>query len=174
LDLAGDEAGFPSTPFEGLLSKAKDAGLGITVHAGEWSGAENVRVAIENLQAERIGHGIHVLDDPEVTHEAAQRGVVFEVSLTSNWKTGAVPELGAHPIKEMIQAGLSVVLATDDPGIFDTTLSGESLLARERFNFSLDSIKAFNMTALQAMFLPPRKKKALEKELVQAYWGGEA
>lgn len=173
MDLAGDEAGFPSAPFEGLILKAKGAGIGITVHAGEWSGSENVRTAIERLQADRIGHGIHVLEDPEVTQAAAQRGVVFEVSLTSNWKTGAVPDRGSHPLSEMIQAGLSIAIATDDPLIFDTTLSAELMLAQDEFDMSLDIVKAFNMTALQAMFLDARAKKALETELVDAYWGAE-
>jgi adenosine deaminase len=174
MDLAGDEAGFPAAPFEATLLRAKEAGLGITIHAGEWAGAENVREAIEQLQTDRIGHGIRVLDDKEIAQLAAKYAVVFEVSLTSNWKTGAVPDLQSHPITEMIQAGLAIAVTTDDPSIFETNLSSEFVLARKHFDFSLDSIKAFNLTALQAMFISPRRKKQLEKELVQAYWGMEA
>jgi adenosine deaminase len=73
----------------------------------------------------------------------------------------------------MIQAGLSIAIATDDPLIFDTTLSAELMLAQDEFDMSLDIVKAFNMTALQAMFLDARAKKALETELVDAYWGAE-
>jgi adenosine deaminase len=173
MDLAGDEARFPAEPFEGALLRAKEAGLGITVHAGEWAGAENVGMAIERLQADRIGHGIRVLEDGEISHVAVKHEVVFEVSLTSNWKTGAVDDLQSHPITEMIQAGLAIALTTDDPSIFETTLSSEFVLAGKYFDFSIDSIKAFNLTALQAMFISARKKKLLEKELVQAYWGSE-
>jgi adenosine deaminase len=173
LDLAGDEVHFPAKPFKSSLLRAKDAGLGITIHAGEWAGAENVREAIEVLHADRIGHGIRVLDDEDITALAARSGTVFEVSLTSNWKTGAVSDLGSHPITGMIQAGLAVALTTDDPSVFDTTLSDEFEVAQEQFGFSMDSIKAFNLTALQAMFLSERDKKRIEKELVQAYWGTE-
>jgi adenosine deaminase len=171
VDLAGDEAGFPADPFRAALLRAKDAGLGITIHAGEWAGAENVRRAIDSLGADRIGHGIRILDDQDVTMLAAKKGIAFEVSLTSNWKTGAISELRSHPIREMIQAGLAVALTTDDPSIFETTLSNEFGVARKQFDFSIDSIKAFNLTALQASFLPERTKRGLERELVQAYWG---
>lgn len=173
VDLAGDEAGFPAEPFKPDLVRAKEAGLGISIHAGEWAGAGNVREAIESLGADRIGHGIRILEDKDVTMLAVKHRVVFEVSLTSNWKTGAIADLDAHPIREMIQAGLAIALTTDDPSIFDTTLSHEFWLAREHFDFSMDSVKAFNLTALQASFLDQRKKKDLERELVQTYWGTE-
>ncbi len=173
VDLAGDEAGFAAEPFKPALLRAKEAGLGITIHAGEWAGAENVREAIESLEADRIGHGIRILDNKDVTMLAVRRGVVLEVSLTSNWKTGAIPDLGSHPVREMIQAGLHIALTTDDPSIFDTSLSEEFAIARKHFDFSMDSVMAFNLTALQASFLTKREKKKLEKEFVTAYWGVE-
>ncbi|MDF1499582.1 MAG: adenosine deaminase [Anaerolineales bacterium] len=173
LDLAGDEADSPAEPFKPALRRAKKAGLGITIHAGEWAGAQNVRTAIEELQADRIGHGIRVFDDKEVTALAARSGTVFEVSLTSNWKTGAVSDLAVHPVREMIQAGLAVTLTTDDPSIFTTTLSEEFEIAKSHFDFSMDSVKAFNLIALQSAFLEDREKKHIEKELVLRYWGTE-
>jgi adenosine deaminase len=173
MDLAGDESDFPALPFKPALLRAGEAGLGITVHAGEWAGAENVREAIEILGADRIGHGIHVLDDMETAQSAAKRGIVFEVSPTSNWKTGAITEKESHPITEMIQTGLAVALTTDDPSIFDVTLSSEFTLMQDHFDFSIDSIKAFNLTALQAMFISSRVKKRLEREFIQNYWGTE-
>jgi adenosine deaminase len=174
LDLAGDEAGFPAKPFAATLLRAKEAGLGITVHAGEWAGSENVREALERFQADRIGHGIRVLENKETAQLAARSGAVFEVSLTSNWKTGAIADQNLHPLTEMIQAGLAIALTTDDPSIFETTLSAECYVAQRLFNLSIDSVKAFNLTALQAMFLSSKTKRQLEKELVQAYWGPEA
>jgi adenosine deaminase len=174
IDLAGDEAAFHASPFESVFMRAKEGGLGITVHAGEWGGVENVRHAVEHLYADRIGHGIRVLEDPEIAQEAARRGIVFEVSPSSNWKTGAIEQLASHPIAEMIQVGLALAITTDDPAIFELTLSSEFSLAMQKFDFSIDSVKAFNLTALRAMFLPARAKKRLEKELIQSYWGTEA
>lgn len=170
LDLAGDEANFPASPFRDLISRARRAGLGITVHAGEWSGAANVREAIELLEANRIGHGIRVLEDADIAALAARRGVVFEVSLTSNWLTRASGEIGAHPLPDMIQAGLAVALTTDDPSIFNTSLSKELRIAQDQLGCSTDTLKAFNLTALQSTFIPEREKRELERELVQAYW----
>lgn len=174
VDLAGNEAEFHAGPFESVLMRAKEAGLGVTVHAGEWAGVENIRHAIERLHADRIGHGIRILDDAEVAQEAARKGIVFEVSPSSNWKTGAIEELASHPITEMIQAGLPLAITTDDPAIFELTLSSEFTLVMQEFDFSLDSVKAFNLTALRAMFLPRQIKKRLEREFVQSYWGTEA
>ena len=174
IDLAGDEARFDASPFESAFTRAKEGGLGVTVHAGEWAGVENVRHALERLNADRIGHGIRILEDQEIVQEAARRGIVFEVSPSSNWKTGAIEQLASHPIAEMIQAGLALAITTDDPSIFELTLSSEFVLAMQEFDFSIDSVKAFNLTALRAMFLPRRAKKRLEKELVQSYWGTEA
>lgn len=173
LDLAGDEANFPAAPFKTLLQQAKSAGLGLTVHAGEWAGAENVREAIETLGVDRIGHGIRVLEDKDITAIAARSGTIFEVSLTSNLKTGVISNQESHPLPEMVQAGLSVALTTDDPSIFDSQLSDEYEIAQKHYGFNDDSLKAFNLTALQAMFLPGREKRRLEKKLVQAYWGME-
>ena len=132
MDLAGNEAEFSAEPFLGVLSEARQAGLKLTVHAGEWAGAANVREAIEVLQAERIGHGVRVLEDPQVVALACERGTAFEVCLTCNHQTGAVASLTGHPLLRMIEAGLHVSLGTDDPGISQITLSGEYRLACEQ------------------------------------------
>src|SRR5512142_288103 len=90
LDLAGNEAEFKAEPFAGIFKEARQAGLHITIHAGEWGPAENVREAIEDLGAERIGHGVRVLEDPAITEMARERNIPFEVCVTSNYQTGVV------------------------------------------------------------------------------------
>ena len=170
LDLAGDEVEFSAQPFQSVLASAKQAGLGLTVHAGEWTGAENVRHAILDLGADRIGHGIRVLDDPQVTSLARERGIPFEVSVVSNFLTGVIPSLDAHPLPQMIQAGLRTVLTTDDPSIFCTTLSLEYQHAIDHLGLSLESLKGFSLTAAQAAFLDPRRISQLEKEFVGIFW----
>ncbi|HET7144234.1 MAG TPA: hypothetical protein VFI68_09465, partial [Anaerolineales bacterium] len=88
MDLAGNEAEFKADPFYGIFKEAKQAGLHLTIHAGEWGPAANVREAIENLGAERIGHGVRVMEDESVTALAREHGAVFEVCVTSNFQSG--------------------------------------------------------------------------------------
>ena len=174
LDLAGDEVEFPAQPFQSILTNAKQAGLGLTIHAGEWTGAETVRHAIAELGADRIGHGIRVLEDPQVTSLATERGIPFEVSIGSNYLTGVIASLDAHPLPQMIQAGLRTVLTTDDPSIFGTTLSREYQHAVDHLGLSLEALKGLTLTAAQASFLDPGRMGQLETELVDTFWRHQA
>ena len=171
IDLAGDEVRYASKPFQNVFQRAKSMGLGVVVHAGEWASAENVREAILAFDANRIGHGVRVLDDPAIVELARDRGIFFEVSLWSNYLTGVVERLEHHPFLSMLQAGLRAVLTTDDPGIFQTTLSQEYHLAAEHFDISQSTMKALTMTAVQASFLPTREKRELEEQMVRDLWG---
>ncbi len=170
IDLAGDELQASMEPFKPVFAMAKSQGLGITVHAGEWDGARNVREAILEMGADRIGHGVRVMDDPDVIELARDRGVCFEVSLTSNFLTGAVKSIDEHPLMSMIQAGLRLTLTTDDPSIFGTTLSREYALAVEHLQLSEETLKAIVMTSVQSSFLPTREKIELEKKMVSELW----
>jgi adenosine deaminase len=170
IDLAGDELQASMMPFKPVFEGAKSQGLGITIHAGEWAGAQNIREAILEMGADRIGHGVRVMDDPEIIELARDRGVCFEVSLSSNLLTGAVNSIDEHPLLAMIQAGLRLTLTTDDPSIFGTTLSKEYALAVEYFQLSEESLKAMVMTAVQSSFLPDREKNELEKRMVGEIW----
>ena len=170
IDLAGDELQASMVSFKPVFEGAKSQGLGLTVHAGEWAGAQNVREAILEMGADRIGHGVRVMDDPEIIELARDRGVCFEVSLSSNLLTGAVNSIDEHPLLAMIQAGLRLTLTTDDPSIFGTTLSKEYALAVEHFQLSEESLKAMVMTAVQSSFLPNREKNELEKRMVSEIW----
>ncbi len=165
LDLAGNEIDFPADPFRLLFAAARQTGLGITIHAGEWTGAESVRQAIEDMGADRIGHGVRILEDPAVVALARERGTVFEVCLSSNLHSGVVACLGDHPLPRMLEAGLRVTLNTDDPGISDITLSGEHTLAVEGLGCSLDTLRGLTLTAAQAAFLPAKERGQLESRL---------
>ena len=161
LDLAGNEAEFPAAPFVGIFKEAKQAGLRITVHAGEWGGAANVREAIEVLDCERIGHGVRVLEDEKVTALARERGTIFEVCVTSNYQSGVVPALGSHPLVSMFDQGLKVTVNTDDPSVSRITLSQEYHLACDDLGLPFDTLKSSILTAAQASFLPEAEKKKL-------------
>jgi adenosine deaminase len=171
LDLAGDERTFPAEPFAAIMLRARDEGLGLSVHAGEWGDSAQIAYAIHQLGANRIGHGVKVIHDAQLVDDARKAGVCFEVSLTSNERTGAVGSLSEHPLVEMLQAGLQVALTTDDPGIFETSLSAEFELAVRHLGLSMETIKGMTLSAIQASFLDKKSKGALEKAFVQAMWG---
>ncbi len=169
IDLAGNEARFPARPFTNIFQEARKAGLRVTVHAGEWGGAENVKEAIIYLGAERIGHGIRVMEDPSAVDLARERGTIFEVCITSNYQSGVVPALSAHPLPRMIAAGLNVTLNTDDPSISNIKLSHEYALAGRKLGMSMDALRGLVLAAARASFLPEQERQpmilALEREL---------
>ncbi len=172
LDLAGNEADFSAMPFAGLFQEARQAGLHITVHAGEWNGAANVCEAIEQLGAERIGHGVRVLEDPAAVALARERGTVFEVCITSNFQSGVVKDLRDHPMPRMIEAGLKVTLNSDDPSISRITLSDEFQRAVDHHLAAESMLPSLILNSVQAAFLSPSERKRLaryfEKELASA------
>jgi len=163
LDLAGDESRYPAAPFAPIFREAKAAGLHITVHAGEWGPAANVVEAIEALHAERIGHGIRVLEDPNAVALARERGVVFEVCPTSNHQSGVVPTLEAHPLPQMLAAGLRVTLNTDDPSVSGIDLSHEFTLARDVLGLSAADLWQCTVTALEGAFLSAPRRQMLHR-----------
>ncbi|GAB4483942.1 MAG: adenosine deaminase [Anaerolineales bacterium] len=169
IDLAGNEAQFSARPFLPLLKEARQAGLLLTMHAGEWNGAQNVREAIEDFGAKRIGHGVRVLEDEFTTKLAKEYRTVFEVCLTSNYQTGVVKEGEAHPLAKMLAAGLTVTLNTDDPSISQITLGNEYRLAEQQLKVPLATIKECILAGAQAAFLPDNDKAkliaSLKKEL---------
>lgn len=161
LDLAGDEVNFAATPFETLFAEARATGLGITVHAGEWTGAATVYHAIEKLGAQRIGHGVRVLEDPNVVAMAREHRTVFEVCLTSNVQTGVVGHLAAHSLPRMVAGGLTVTINTDDPTVSNITLTDEYLAAAESLGLSLGEIKGLILAAARAAFVPEATRSHL-------------
>jgi adenosine deaminase len=172
VDLAGNEAAFPGKDFAPIFEEARQAGLHITIHAGEWGGGENVRIAIEELGAERIGHGVRVMEDPQAALLARRQQVAFEVCITSNYQSGVIPSLSVHPITRMKSLGLNVTINTDDPSIQQIRLSDEYRLACENLGLSETELHERILAAARAAFLPPAERDALvdslQKELAAA------
>lgn len=165
IDLAGNEAEFSAHPFAGVFRAARQAGLHITIHAGEWSGADNVRQAIELLNAERIGHGIRIMEDPDVVALARDRGATFEVCITSNFQSGVVNTLETHPLPKMLKSGLKATINTDDPSISRITLSQEYEIARTRLGLDAETIQASMISAAESSFLPQDQRQQLIQSL---------
>jgi adenosine deaminase len=169
VDLAGSEATSPAKPFIGVFREAQQAGLRVTIHAGEWGGAENVRQAIEDFGSQRIGHGVRVIEDPEVIALARERGTAFEVCITSNYQSGVVPNLEDHPFPQMLDAGLNATINTDDPSISQIVLSNEYRLANEQLGVPLSTVRDQVFAAASAAFLPASERESLVESLQAEY-----
>lgn len=169
VDLAGDEANFPAFPFADVFREARDAGLHVTVHAGEWGDAGNVAAAITQLGAERIGHGVRVLEDPSVVALARRHRTAFEVCVTSNYQSGVVSALKEHPLPKMLSAGLNVTINTDDPSISQITLGGEYSVVCEELGLPLATLKGQVLSAAEAVFLPPDERRNLVAKLEEEF-----
>lgn len=169
-DLAGDESRYPADAFIDLFRSVRQAGLPLAIHAGEWSGAEAVIQAIEIFGVARIGHGVRVLESEQATELARERRIPFEVCPSSNLLSGVVDNYANHPFKEMIQRGLLVTINTDNPGIMDMTLGDEYARLLRHTDISLETLRAMNLSAVQAAFLDKQQKKLLEQELLTAFF----
>jgi aminodeoxyfutalosine deaminase len=155
--IGGDEARGPAEWFRDLYKKAADNGLRLTAHAGETTGPESVWGAL-NIGAERIGHGLATARDPELMEVMAEKQVPVEICISSNLRTGACPELQEHPVRKFFDHGLMVTLNTDDPAMFQTSLSREYEIARQEYSFTEEHLRELARNSIEASFLPVEKK----------------
>ena len=132
--------------------------MGITVPAGEVTGAGNVYEAVEILGANRIGHGVKAVQDINVIDLLVFRGIFLEMCLTSNIQTGAVPDLRKHPLAALHRLGVLVTINSDDPGVSNTTLTDEYLLALRGLNLSQEELTRIVQNAILGAFIPVTKK----------------
>jgi adenosine deaminase len=154
-DLAGPEEAYPDPADHARAFEiAREGGLRITIHAGEWGGAAQVRRALA-VEPERIAHGPLAIEDPALLAELKARGVTLDLCPTSNVQAGIVPSLEAHPLARLHRAGVSVTLSTDDSTVSDITLSDEYARAIERIGLTLPELWAIDRHALDVAFAEP-------------------
>jgi adenosine deaminase len=165
LDLAGNEAEFKTVPFYGIFKEAKQSGLHVTIHAGEWGPAINIKEAVEEIGADRIGHGVRVLEDQDILRMVRERGTAFEVCVTSNYQSGVVKSVDTHPLVMMLDAGVNVTINTDDPSISRITLSHEYYTACEDLHMPPNILRERILAAAEAGFLAPEEKERLVIQL---------
>ena len=161
LDLAGDEANYPAELFQRHFEKAREVGWKATVHAGEAAGAESVWQSIKVLGAQRIGHGLAIMDDPALIDFLFERQIGIEANLTSNVQTSSVADYASHPLKSFLENGLCASINTDDPGISGIDLRYEYEVAAPKAGLSPALIRQAQLNALESAFLTPREKQAL-------------
>ncbi len=140
---------------------ARANGLGVTVHAGEAQGPSSVRVAVEQLGATRIGHGVRSIEDDRVVEMLVDRGTLLEVCPTSNVHTQVTPSIREHPLPRLTECGVTVCLSTDDPGISNITLTGEYELVQETFGLSRADLALMNVRAARYAFAGSEQRAAL-------------
>jgi adenosine deaminase len=168
IDLTGNEVRYPPSLFKAPFERARSAGLGLTVHAGEATGADSVRVAVEELNAQRIGHGIHAVENSNVVSLLYERHVGLEVCPTSNFQTGAVPHLTLHPLLDLFSLRLPVTINTDDPSVSDTTLSDEYIVAIRTVGLSKQMILQAIWNAIDVAFIPEEERSDLRSQFRRA------
>jgi len=161
VDLAGNEARYPGAPFRSMFRDAKKEGMGITIHAGEWDGANSVWDAIGNIGADRIGHGIRVLEDPGILSILVEREIVLEVCPSSNFYSGVVDTLENHPLPDLMRQAVHTTINTDDPLVCNIELTDEMALAVQHMHLTIDHLKHNTLCAARAAFLPPQQRDKL-------------
>ncbi len=154
IGIGGDEARGPARLFGEVYRFARGRGLRLTAHAGETGGPESVWAALE-LGSERIGHGIRSIEDPVLVRHLADRGIPLEISISSNIATRAVPALEAHPVRRLYESGVPIVLNTDDPAMFHTTMTREFEMAA-RLGFSDEELQEIAANGFRHAFREPR------------------
>ena len=160
IGIGGDERRTGAEPFRELYAEAREAGLRLTAHAGETVGPEGIWGAI-NIGAERIGHALSAIDDPELLAILAERQIPLEICVTSNLRTASCPSLHEHPVRSYFDGGLMVPVNSDDPALFGSDLLGEYRLLAQEFEFTREQLRELAANSIEASFLPPERKVEL-------------
>jgi len=163
--MGGYEIGNPPEKHRLALEYVQAAGVPCVLHAGETHGAASIWGALRSGKSVRIGHGVRCLEDPALVDELQQRQIPLEVCPTSNVCLGVAPSLAAHPLPELMARGLYVTLNSDDPPMFNTTLTQEFQHSAETFGWSAETIETLTLNAARASLLPENEKRALETRL---------
>ncbi|MBO9474155.1 adenosine deaminase [Shimia sp. R10_1] len=166
--MGGDEGQFKQGDFAYAYDQAREAGLKLTTHAGEFGGPESVWDAINDLNVERVGHGVRAIEDPDLVKELVARDVTLEVCPGSNVVLAVYPDLASHPIQKLRDAGVNVTVSTDDPPFFHTTMRREYEMLAQTFGWSEADFDAITKTALDAAFCDADTKAIVAKRLEKA------
>lgn len=163
--MGGDENIGQQKDYAYAFDMAREAGLRLTTHAGEWRGPEEVRNAVRDLKVERIGHGVRMIEDLSLVEELAEKSVVLEVCPGSNVALGVYPNIAAHPIEKLRERGVKVTVSTDDPPFFHTTMTREYEALAKTFKWDENDFDSLNQTAIDAAFCDQTTRDAIKQKL---------
>jgi adenosine deaminase len=166
--MGGDEKIAKATDFTYAFDVAREAGLRITSHAGEWGGPESIRDTLKAFRPERIGHGVRAIEDLALVDELAEKGIVLEVCPGSNIALGLYPTWRKHPIAELDRRGVKVTISTDDPPFFHTTMAREYDMLAEAFDWDDGQFARIAKQSLDAAFCDADTKAMIRKRLEAA------
>jgi len=163
IDLADSERDFPLRAFLPSIRRAQDAGLKVTIHTGEDTPASFVRETIELANPDRLGHGIHAIEDRGVVELIKERGITLEVNPWSNYLTNSVRTIEEHPLKQLFDLGVRVTINSDDPEVLETNLNNEYRIAHEVLGMSPEDMLTCNRYACEASFLPEEARTGIRE-----------
>ena len=169
IGLGGSEQDYPADGFREVYREAKSRGFRVVAHAGEAEGPDSVRMAIDELHVERIGHGVRATEDPELVSYLVKTQLPLEVCITSNIKTGIYRSIEEHPVRQLFEQGVRITINSDDPAMFGTTLTNEFLILQKFYEFSYSEIKQLSLNAVESSFMPESEKENLRKK-IWIYW----
>lgn len=162
VNLVGDIRQYEVKAFQDCFALAKQAGLGLSCHAGELDGGvHEIWQAVEDLQVDRVSHGVRCLEDPALVKVLVERQIHLEVCPTSNVVLGMYPNYQQHPFIALHKAGLNLGLNTDDPGFFNTTINNEYQIAQKYYAMSDAHLRQMSYNAMQASFLDKSQRQQL-------------
>jgi adenosine deaminase len=162
LGLGGAEVGYPPEQYAPWFEQARASGLHSVPHAGETMGPASVWRALQTLGAERIGHGVRAIEDPSLVAYLKDQHIPLEVCPTSNICLSVYPTLRKHPLPQLHAAGIPITVNSDDPALFNTTLTHEVGLLFDAFQFDLNTVNDLLLNGVRYSFLPLEEKRAME------------
>ena len=172
--IGGSEQKFPPEPFARVYEDARQMGFRTSAHAGEAAGPESIWGAIRELKVDRIGHGTRAIEDPKLVDYLAEKQIPIELNPISNVRTGVVDSIASHPTKEYLKRGLHICVNTDDPKMFNNTLSDEFLQLRARSDISRDDVRRLLLNGVNASWRPDDKKRTtIEQFTCDVAWNEE-
>jgi len=169
IGLGGSEQDFPPGPYESLFREARKRGFRLTAHAGEAAGAESIWAAVNTLRVDRVGHCTRAYEDPQLVSMLKETRIPLEVCLTSNVRTGVCESPEAHPVRQFFRQGLMVTVNSDDPTMFNTSITEEYSLLARRLGFTLDDLKQLSSNSIEASFMSDEERVSM-KALCDREW----
>lgn len=169
IDLAGDETNYPPEMFVDFFDVvAREGKFSIDIHAGEVSDSKNMWVSIDQLHADRIGHGVASIDDPDIQNVLKERNIFLGQCITSNFQTAAWKDEKTHPMKALTEAGVPINISSDDPTIQDSILTDDYEKTVKNFNWTVEDLIDSNIKSIEGCFLSDREKVGLKASYGQA------